>query len=91
MKTLKEELIDFLRDYRREFELNNAITYIPETTWIDGYLKNIRSSSRLCERRANGSNNQEKEVCPKTGFCNIAEQYGFCPYQCALFNREQTD
>ena len=49
------------------------------------------NSTRRSERRADGSNSKAKEVCPKTGFCNIAEQYGFCPYQCALFNREQTD
>ena len=84
----RQELIDFL-DWQDENPDKLGST---NDEIADFYLK-VKSinSTRRSERRANGSNSKEKEVCPKTGFCNIAEQYGFCPYQCALFNREQTD
>ena len=82
----KEEIIDVLKYIDSENLVVKPSTY---SDIAESYLSII--STRRSERRANGSNSKEKEVCPKTGFCNIAEQYGFCPYQCALFNREQTD
>jgi len=84
----KEELIDFT-DWLKQATKDIVIPYKTEVI-VNSYLKSI-NSTRRSERRADGSNSKAKEVCPRTGFCDIYEQWGFCPYQCALFNRGQTD
>lgn len=82
----KEEIIDVLKYIDSENLVVKPSTY---ADIAESYLSII--STRRSERRADGSNSKAKEVCPRTGLCDIYEQWGFCPYQCALFNRWQTD
>jgi len=60
MKTLQQELIDFAKWVKINFDFN---TLSDINALVDTYLKSINSNSD-CERRAIGSNEAKKECCP---------------------------